>query len=173
MNTYYNLGKLSGYKRIKNGVGRTYADLQKVFTHIEEPIRVDERGSPTREAMVQQRNAALDVIDDRNRKRRPVKKVNEQQSGESTHELQHKFRKLELNDSVGSMENQDRGSDSISPSQNQQTNLFGSDFSTPRGGKKQRRVTKKARRNGKKSQKIHRTQSLTQSLIQRRTKKHT
>ena len=169
LNTYYNLGKISGYKRIKNGVGRTYADLQKVFTHIEEPIRVDERGSPTREAMVQQRNAALDVIDDRNRKRRPVKKVNEQQSSESTHELQHKFRKLELNDSVGSMENQDRGSDSISPSQNQQTNLFGSDFSTPRGGKKQRRVTKKARRNGKKSQKIYHTQS----LIQRRTKKHT
>lgn len=44
LNTYYNLGKFSRYKRIKNGVGRTYADLQKVFTHIEEPKRVDERG---------------------------------------------------------------------------------------------------------------------------------
>lgn len=182
LNTYYNLSKFSRYKRIKNGVGRTYADLQKVFTHIEEPKRVDERGSPTREAMVQQRNAAVEVIDERNRKRRPVKKVNEQQSGESIHKLQHKIRKLELDDSVGSMENQDSGSESISPIQNQQghkfqTNLFGSDSTTSTlGGKNQHRVTKKARRNEKKSQKIHHTQSLTQSriksLIQRRTKKH-
>ena len=161
LNTYYNLGKIYGYKRIKNGVSRTYADLQKVFTHIEEPKRVDERGSPTREAMVQQRNAPVEVINERNRKR-PVKKVNEQQSGESTHELQHKIRKLELDDSIGSKE---------------QTNLFGNDSATSLGGKNQHRVTKKARRNGKKSQKIYHTQSLTQSriksLIQRRTKKHT
>lgn len=131
--------------------------------------------------MVQQRNAPEEAIDERNRKR-PVKKVNEQQSDESTHELQHKIRKLELDDSDGSMENQDSGSEFISPRQNQQghkfqTNLFGSDFTTSLGGKNQHRVTKKARRNGKKSQKIHHTQSLTQSriksLIQRRTKKHT
>jgi len=185
LNTYYNLGKLSGYKRIKNGVGRTYADLQKVFTHIEEPKRVDERGSPTREAIVQQRNAALDVIDDRNRKRRFEGKESEQmrmpmpmligmdeqssESSESTSEGQDKFQKLNFSDSDGSMEIQEEGHPL-------QANLFGSDFSTPRGGKKQRRVTKKARRNGKKSQKTHRPQSLTQSriksLIKRRTIKH-
>jgi len=182
LNTYYNLGKIYGYKRIKNGVSRTYADLQKVFSHIEEPKRVDERGSPTRAAIVQPRNAALDVIDDRNRKRRFERKENEQmrmpmpmligmdeQSIESTSEVQDKIQKLNFSDSDGSMEIQEEGHPL-------QANLFGRNFSTPRGGKKQRRVTKKARRDGKKSQKIHRTQSLTQSriksLIKRRTKKH-